>query len=175
MRQNSTPPPRLFLQAKHLAYSLHRSSRSPTEPAAIGPISTSRSSGLLSSCCHVSTQTKICTRSAYCLSLILDVITGLRVPFLPSHLLLGCSIREDAFSAHCYLSVISAFPVSHDGGDVMKRSRRGRRLGCNQPDRKQESLRTPPALVLFGLSGCCSSSIKAAPSAHATTSKCQPV
>lgn len=67
------------------------------------------------------------------------------------------------------------FSCQSIGGDAMKRSRGGRRLGCNQPDRKQESLRTPPALVLFGLSRCCSSSIKAAPSAHATTSKCQPV
>lgn len=44
---------------------------------------------------------------------LLDVITGRRV-FFSSQVLLGCCVGADVFSAHCYLSVISAFPVSHE-------------------------------------------------------------
>lgn len=59
-----------------------------------------------------------------CLDVAADVCTGCLLSpliscdygqksFISSQVLLGCCAGEDVFSSHCYLSVISAFPVSH--------------------------------------------------------------
>lgn len=99
------------------------------------------------------------------------MITGIKVFFF-SHFLLGCYIREDMFSAHCYLSVISTFPVSHDGWDAVKRVEEADSWTAIKHTASRKSAVAPA--VVFVLGCRCYSSIKAARSAHTTTCKCQP-